>query len=296
MRNGRMKWSLIGALCVSLLSSGAPAADAQSNNVRLGQIGISFYAVTGGVIQEVLERLGHTVEVSECSHSQIFPRLGAGEIDLLVAAWLPHGHAMYWKEYKMRAEELAVLYRGARFYWMVPIYIPETAVSSVEDLTKPEVLARMQREIPGTGPDSGLMIQSTKMMSAYGLDAAGYLLQPGPHTRWIDHYERATRDGRWFVMPLWTPQFINKMGNMRPIDEPKLILGEPNAGTLVARKDWVARAPQRTVAVLRRIDLGLDAVAEMDYLVNKEGKTPREAARAWMTDNPEIVDTWLASD
>ena len=64
MRNGRMKWGLIGALCASLLSSGAPAADAQNSNVRLGQIGISFYAVTGGVIQEVLERLGHTVEVS----------------------------------------------------------------------------------------------------------------------------------------------------------------------------------------------------------------------------------------
>ena len=79
-----MKWRLIGALCAALFSIGASAADAQNNNIRLGQIGISFYAVTGGVIQEVLERLGHTVEVSQGSHSQIFPRLGAGEIDLLV--------------------------------------------------------------------------------------------------------------------------------------------------------------------------------------------------------------------
>jgi glycine betaine/proline transport system substrate-binding protein len=289
-----VSWRLMGALCASLSLGDAGLAAAQdAGKVRLGQIGISFYAVTAGVIQEVLERMGHTVEVSQGSHGQIFPRLGAGEVDLFVAAWLPHGHAVYWDQYKDRAVELAVLYQGARFYWMVPTYIPESAVASVADLNKPDVLMRMDRQIPGTGPDSGLMIQSAKMMTAYGLDTAGYVLQPGPPARWIDNYERATREGRWFVMPLWKPQFINKVGNMRPIDEPKGILGEPNAGTLVASKDWVAHAPPRTVAVLRRIQLGLDAVAEMDYRVNKENMTPRDAARAWMAGHREVVDEWL---
>jgi glycine betaine/proline transport system substrate-binding protein len=288
-------WRTLGALC-ALLNFGlaAPAAAQDAGQVRLGQIGISFYAVTAGVVQEILERLGHTVEVTQGSHAQIFPKLGASEVDVFVAAWLPHGHAVYWDRYKDAAEQLAVLYEGARFFWMVPSYVPESAVAGVDDLKKPEVLAQMDREIPGTGADSGLMIQSAKMMSAYGLDAAGYLLQPGPHTRWIEHYEQATRDARWFVMPLWKPQYINKVGNMRPIDEPKGILGEPNNGTLVASKDWVARAPQRTVAVMRRIHLGLDAVAEMDYLVNVEGMTPREAARAWMARHRTVVDGWLA--
>ena len=90
----------------------APLAQAaQPGTVRMGQIGLSFYAVTGGVVQEVLERLGHTVEVTTGSHGQIFPRLGAGEVDLLVAAWLPHGHAVYWKQYGDSAEQIAVSVR-----------------------------------------------------------------------------------------------------------------------------------------------------------------------------------------
>ena len=130
-------------LTTMLAALGAPAQAAEAGTVRMGQIGLSFYAVTGAVVQTVLERLGHTVEVSTGSHAQIFPRLGAGEVDLLVAAWLPHGHAVYWEQYGARAKALGVLYEGARFYWVVPAYVPETAVASVEDLTKPDVLARI---------------------------------------------------------------------------------------------------------------------------------------------------------
>jgi ABC-type proline/glycine betaine transport system substrate-binding protein len=142
----------IAAACiVKMLAVAGSALAEDAEKVRLGQIGLSFYAVTAGVVQEVLERLGHTVEVTTGSHAQIFPRLGAGEVDLLVAAWLPHGHAVYWEQY------------GAR-----------------------------------------------------------------------------------------------------------------------------------TLAVLRRISLGADSVAQMDYLVNVERIAPREAARVWMREQVDLVESWLA--
>src|SRR5690349_8679896 len=99
---------MLGSIATASAAERAPSAQL----VRLGQINLSFYAVTGGVVQEVLERLGHTVEVSGGSHAQIFPRLGSGEVDLLVAAWLPHGHAVYWTQYGEHAEKLGVLYEG----------------------------------------------------------------------------------------------------------------------------------------------------------------------------------------
>ena len=37
--------------------------------------------------------------------------------------------------------------------------------------------------------------------------------------------------------------------------------------------------------VLSRIALGLDGVEEMDWVVNVEKKTPREAAQTWMKSN-----------
>jgi glycine betaine/proline transport system substrate-binding protein len=222
----------------ALLVAAAPPAQAeQPGTVRMGQIGLSFYAVTAGVVQQVLERLAHTVEVTTGSHAQIFPRLGAGEVDLLVAARLPHGHAVYWKQYGDSAEPIAVLYEGARFDWMVPTYVPETLVASVEDLARPEVPARMERRIQGTGRDSG---------------------------------------------------------NVRTIAEPHGLLGPASQGTLVASKAWAARAPSRTLAVLGRMRLGREAVAEMGHMVNVQSMSPRAAAQAWVDANSALVDTWFS--
>jgi probable HAF family extracellular repeat protein len=88
----------------SLLVAGAsaivgPWAWGQTKRQRpivLGQVTLSFYAVTGAVVHEVLERLGHSVEVRQGPHEEMFPLLGQGAIDLMAAVWLPEGHAAYW--------------------------------------------------------------------------------------------------------------------------------------------------------------------------------------------------------
>jgi glycine betaine/proline transport system substrate-binding protein len=291
-----MRIARLIVLCL-VVHAAAPAGFARADDpgpVRLGQIGLSFYAVTAEVVQAVLERLGHSVEVSTGSHAQIFPRLGAGELDLLVAAWLPHGHAVYWRQYGARAEQLSVLYRGARFEWAVPDYVPQSEVASVSDLATPAVAARMHKLIQGTGRDSGNMLLSAQVMQAYGLEAAGYRLQPGTLGEFHAAYDRAIAAGEWFVMPLWRPHYINRVGNMRPLAEPMGLLGPPSDGVLVASKTWAERAPPRTLAVLRHVALGADAVAQMDYLVNVERMTAREAAATWMQQHAGLVESWFA--
>jgi glycine betaine/proline transport system substrate-binding protein len=286
---------MLAALTALALAPGPSRAD-EPGTVIMGQIGLSFYAVTAGVVREVLERLGHRVEARTGSHAQIFPQLGAGEVDLLVAAWLPHGHAVYWEQYGSQSDALAVLYQGARFDWMVPTYVPASEVASVADLAKPEVRARMVRIIQGTGRDSGNMMLSAEVMKAYGLDQAGYELVPGNLAQFHGAYDRGIADQAWFVMPLWRPHYINRAGTMRALEEPRGLLGAASNGTLVAGRAWVQRAPARTVAVLRRLHLGLDAVAEMDYAVNVDQLDPRAAARQWMERNPDTVSRWFAGD
>jgi len=282
--------ALLMPLWVGLGRADQPAA----GKVVLGQISLSFYAVTGAVVRQVLERLGYSVQVVEGSHGHIFPRLADGEVDLLVAAWLPHGHAIYWERYGSQAEAIAVLYEGARFAWMVPTYVPADMVATIGDLRKAEVLEQMSKIIQGTGRDSGNMMVSADVMQAYGLEEAGYRLVPGTLSEFYGNYDRAVAARQWFVMPLWFPNFINRVGNMRPISEPEHRLGEANAGTLVANRAWVELMPDRTLRVLRRIRLRMDAVEEMDYDVNRAGKSPEQAARDWLQRNQERVDAWFA--
>ncbi|WP_086924504.1 glycine betaine ABC transporter substrate-binding protein [Variovorax sp. JS1663] len=280
-----------GALAgvAGLARAQAPAARVMT----LGQVSLSFYAVTGAVVQEVLERLGHPVHLRTGPHDEMFPLLGQGSIDIMAAAWLPEGHAGYWSRYGAQALEVAKLYDGAHFFWAVPDYVPASEVQTIADLAKPDVARRMTREIQGIGTAATITTVSQAAVRAYRLDALGYSLRPGTPGEWLSAYEAAVRDGRWFVFPTWAPQYLNRGGKLRPLRDPQGVLGGVNRGALVAPRARWQELPAPTRAALSRIDLGLDAVNEMDWRVNVDKLTPRDAARAWIGANESRFASWL---
>ena len=262
-----------------------PAA-AEERTIRLGQVGLSFYAVVGGIVQEVLERDGYKVEVTSGSHGDIFPQLGAGEVDILAAAWLPDGHAPLYAQVKDATFVVGDLYGDARLYWAVPDYMPADLVRSIDDLKKPEVAARMDKKIRGIGATSGLMVGAAKIREAYGLDAAGYEVVPGEAKDWIDNFKRAVAEQRWLVMPLWQPQWINAAYKVRVLDEPKGIYGKGDTAVLLGHNTLKSKVSPETLKRLANIKLSVAAVTQMDLWVNVDGLTPREAARKWLAANP----------
>jgi glycine betaine/proline transport system substrate-binding protein len=261
--------------------------------IVLGQVSLSFYAVTGAVVQDVLERLGHEVEVRQGPHEQMFPLLGDGQIDLLAAAWLPEGHATYWSRYAAQAAEVARLYDGARFFWAVPSYVPVDAVSSIEDLSKPAVAERVAKLVQGIGAGAAITTVSRKALDDYGLSQLGYSLQPGTQAEWVAALERGLAEKRWLIFPTWAPQFLNRDGQLRALADPRGVLGGTNHASLVAPRPRFEALPEMTRRSLARIELGIDGVTEMDWLVNVGKQSPREAARTWMRANEGRVSGWL---
>lgn len=293
IRASLRRWlgALVPATLLAVLI--AAAGPLRAEPVRLGVIDVSFYQVTGGVVHEVLERLGHEVAVTQAKHREMFPMLGAGEVDLLVAAWLPHAHGDYWEAHGPQAMELATLYTGARLYWAVPAYVPADAVSAIPDLAKPEVAGRMIQTLQGIGRGAGSSKRGVRAIAAYGLGELGYTYRFGG---WRDRYEAldaAWQAREWIVVPMGAPMFLNAAYDLRPLEDPQGILGGANRGVLVAHRGFPDRVPKRTVTVLGRIELGLEAVSWLDDQVVRHGKTPREAARAWMAAHPDAVAAWF---
>jgi glycine betaine/proline transport system substrate-binding protein len=306
----RMSWSAAPTIRYQLMHSttrwlaglfaaftfGCPGAFAQSGLVTLGHVDLSIYEVTSQVVQGVLERLGYNVAVKKGSHAEMYPLLEKGEIDVFVAAWLPNAHADYWEKVKDRVVIATTLYDDARLYWAVPDYVPASEVRSVADLRKPEVVAKMQKEIRGTRPDSGLMIGSKKIMDEYKLADAGYALASGTAAEWVASFDANIAAQRWFVMPLYQPSYLNRVGKMRILDEPKQLLGGADKAYLVLNKDFYAKLDKRTWRALQRIALSNKAVTEMDYLVNVKKLTPQYAARNWIASHPDTFNFWMQPD
>lgn len=281
------------AAAALLVSGPAAARAAHLTPVVLGQVSLSFYAVVGGVIHAILERLGHVVEIRQGPHEQMFPLLADASLDLMVGAWLPEGHGVYWEQYGKNAREVTRLYDGARFFWAVPGYVPANEVASLADLAKHDVAVRMDKRIQAIGAGAGITLVSAKAVRAYGLDSAGYSVRPGTAAEWIAAYESAIAGNRWMVFPTWAPQYLNRGEKLRPLADPEGILGGANRAVLVAPSERFGRLPQTTRSVLSRISLDIDSVTEMDWQVNVNKMAPLAAAKAWMDSNPHRVAAWL---
>lgn len=274
------------------LDAGAPR---RADPVLLGQIDESFHQVAGGVVHEVLLRLGHRVEVREGPHPDMYPMLGDGAVHLLATSWLPGGHGRYWPGISDRALQVTPLYDGARFFWAVPDYIPADLVAALPDLARREVVERMATlVVQGTTPGAGLTARSLQLVTDYELDRAGWSYKIGSFAEIIDTVEARIAAREWFVTPLWQPLYLNEVHALRPLDDPRGVFPPPDGAWLTANREAFERLPERTQAVLRRIRFTVADVTAMDRSVNCGRLGTLEAAQAWMAQHPDRVGVWLA--
>ncbi|MBZ9780256.1 hypothetical protein K9857_01665 [Pseudomonas sp. REP124] len=275
------------------LACATPAhAEPEPKTLMMGQINLSFYTTSAAVVKEVLQRLGHPVQVVEGNHPDIYGRLGRGEADLLVASWLPNAHGHLQAPIADRLVEAAILYEDARLYWAVPAHVPAEAVASIDDLKRPDVLARMDRRIVGVGPGSGLMKGSERVMQDYGLHQTGYRLDVAPAPEWSKRLADASASGGWMVMPLWQPQYLNALYPLRVLEDPQQVFGVDRAVVVVRKEIW-QQLPARSREVLGRVYLGIPLATELERRMMVDGAPAEQVARDWMAANPATVEAWF---
>jgi glycine betaine/proline transport system substrate-binding protein len=262
--------------------------------VVLGRIDESFHQVAAAVVEEVLLRLGHTVEVREGPHPQMYSLLERGEVQLFADSWLPGGHGTYWEQIRDQVVEVAPLFDGARFFWAVPDYVPDDQAAELADLARPEVAEQMATlDVQGTTPGAGLTMRSQQLLREYRLDEAGWRYVIGDLQAIIRTVDERIAAGDWFVTPLWQPQYLNDIHDLRPLGDPRGVFPPPDRASLVAHRAGFDRLPERTRDVLRRVRCTVVDVNTMDRAVNLDGLDPLAAARAWTDDHPDDVRSWL---
>lgn len=276
----------------SILAAQFAPAQSSGHSVRLGQVNLSFYSVTGGIVQEVLEASGVKVEIVTGTHPEIYPKLGTGEIDILAASWLPSAHAALYARVKDQTFVLARLYGQARLYWAVPAYV-DAGVRDLADLAMPEFAARFDRTIVGVGPGSGLMLGAERAMDVYGLRAAGFELRTAPANEWIGRFRESVAARKWVVMPLWQPHWLNAVHDLRVLTDAKGAYGAEDEAVLLAVHGLREKVSPEVLARLQAIRLSVAAVTEMDRLVNVEGLSPRAAAQRWIQAHPAETRAWF---
>jgi len=192
---------------------------------------------------------------------------------------------------KDKVETLGTVYDGAKLGWVVPAYIPESEIASIEDLKKPEVQKKLSGIVQGIDPGAGLTRLSEKAVKDYGLD--DYKLQISSEAGMLTTVDRAMRSEKWFVATSWSPHWMFGKYKLRYLTDPKKSLGEAEHVDVLARKDFKTENP-KVAGFLSRMKL---PIADLEAgMFTAQETSYDEAVAKYIKDHPDQVKAWVGED
>ena len=245
---------------------------------------------TANVAKYVLEtKLNQPVKFVNADIGIQFQGVARGDLDIMVGGWLPVTHAVYYAKYKNDLDDVGVIYTGGRNGWAVPAYVPESQVSSISDLNKPDVKSKLDGTIQGIGPGSGLMQASQKSVEAYSLN--GYNLQSSSEAGMLAAVSRAYQTKQWVVATVWSPHWLWQKWQMRYLKDPKGTLGGEEQVHAFASKQFATKFPRADV-FFKHFKLTLADVEAIEL----EGNSTNDyatAAKKFVDAHPDKLKAWL---
>jgi len=237
----------------------------------------------------IQDRLGVPVELVQTDNALLFQGVAQGDLDIMMMCWLPTTHADYWQRIGGKAEKYGPFYKG-RNGWVVPAYVPESELASVEDLLKPEVRGKLGGIIQGIEPGAGLTRISQETVKAYGLD--DYTLREASELAMLSMMDRAIRQEKWAVATGWSPHWMFGKYDLRYLADPKGTLGGEEDSLALGRLGLGKDRPE-VAAFLSRMQIPLKGL-EKGMLVAQE-KDFDAAVGQFIEEHGEAVESWLTA-
>ncbi|EFE70515.1 ABC transporter permease/substrate binding protein [Streptomyces viridosporus] len=238
--------------------------------------------------KEILERRGFEVEAKQFEAGPLYTALAQGNIDFQTDAWLPTTHEPYWKKYGDRLEDLGAWYDETSLELTVPAYMED--VDSLEDLKGKASL--FGGEITGIESSAGMMgLLKSKVLGEYGLDRE-YKVVDSSTPAMLAELKRAYSKKEPVLVTLWSPHWAYSDYDLKKLEDPKGAWGEGDGVHTLSRKGFTDDHPL-VGKWLEDFSMTEEQLTSLEAEINKAGKgRQQDAVRAWLEDNPEVVDQW----
>jgi len=280
-------------ISILTLSLAVPVIGASNADLKFGVIPWSESLSVGSLITYILEEeIGQPVQMITPDIGVAFQAVIDGDLDLFVEVWLSVTHEAYWEKSAAKLRDFGPIYEDALLCWAVPAYIPADVVSSVTDLGKQEVWDKMNGEIIGIDPGSGLMQHSSIMMEDYP-ELANWKLIESSDAAMIAELKRRMMRDEWTVVTLWQPHSAFGRFDLRVLDEPQKILGTEEEVHMVGRRDFIAKFGNDVSTFLSRFYLTIDQMSELTLLYEEDEDT---AATIFVAKYPKLIHYFVTGE
>lgn len=244
--------------------------------------------VTKLAAQILRQELKSDVELTLADIDAQFRTMAQGKIDVMLMSWEPDLHAPYLRKYGDTLVDLGSLYDGT-IGLAVPEWVPEDLISSIADLTKPDVRAALDDRIVGIDPGAGLMATTRSAMQEYGLDA--YTLTEGTGPSMVRQIALAQRNNAPIVVTGWRPHAKFAQYGMRYLEDPKGLYSAASTIHVRAHSNFPRTAPA-IASMLSKMFLDTADIEAM--MVDVRNRGIDAAIGDWISNNPDKIASWTS--
>ena len=290
--------SVLLAALLSLPVITHAAEPAQCATVNFSDVGWTDITVTTAVASTLLDALGYTTKTTMISVPVTYKSLADGKnMDVFLGNWMPTMENDI-KPYRDAGtvETVRANLENAKYTLAVPEALYNKGLKDFADLPKfkQELGAKIYGIEPGN--DGNRMIQTMIDKNAFGLKDAGFKVVESSEAGMLSQVDRAQRRGTDVVFLGWEPHPMNTRFKMKYLTGGDDFFG-PNYGQATiytnTRKGYSEEC-SNVGQVLKNLVFSLDMESTlMGEVLDKKIK-PNVAAKAWLKQNPQVLDTWLA--
>ncbi|MEV0172400.1 ABC transporter permease/substrate binding protein [Streptomyces sp. NPDC050803] len=292
--------AVVGVVVLALVAGGMgifgggdkaePVADGtnvgQGKKISIGYIPWDEGVASTYLWKEILEQRGYEVEAKQFDAGPLYTSLAQGDVDFQTDAWLPTTHEQYWKQYGDRLDDLGSWYGPTSLELSVPAYMKD--VDSLDDLKGKA--AQFDGKITGIESSAGMMsLLKSKVLGEYGLDKE-YKVVDSSTPAMLAELKRAYDRQEPIVVTLWSPHWAYSDYKLKKLKDPKGAWGAGDEVHTVSRKGFAEENPV-VGQWLKDFTMTEEQLTGLESEINKAGKgKQQDAVRAWLKDNPGVVD------
>ncbi len=282
----------------ALLAASGPAAAADPEacmTVRFSDVGWTDITATTAAASVVLEALGYEPDVKVLSVPVTYASMENKDIDVFLGNWMPTMEAdLAPYRDKGTVDVLGANLEGAKYTLAVPKYAHEAGLQSFQDIAtfKDQLDGKIYGIEPGN--DGNRLILD--MISADQFGLGGFDLVESSEQGMLAQVARAVRDEEPIVFLGWAPHPMNSNFELEYLAGGDDVFGADFGGATVftnVRAGYVEECPN-VGKLISQLKFTLPMENEIMGAILDEGADPEEAARAWLKENPSVLDDWLA--
>jgi glycine betaine/proline transport system substrate-binding protein len=282
------------ALSALALTSVAGMAWADCDTVTFSDVGWTDITATTAATTVILEALGYETDIKILSVPVTYTSLAAGDIDVFLGNWMPTMEADI-APYREAGtvDTVRANLEGAKYTLAVNAKAAELGIRTFADIAAQK--EALEGKIYGIEPgnDGNRLIMDMIAADAFGL--SGFEVVESSEQGMLAQVARADRLGEPVVFLGWEPHPMNSNFDLTYLEGGDEWFG-PNLGGATVYTNTSAGYVEECPNVgkfLQNLEFTLAMENEIMGGILNDGKEPSEAATAWLTANPGVLDAWL---